>query len=87
MRILPKDPNTQPDRIVESVKSSVGEGTTIRGKNVEPIAFGLYALILDIVTPEEEGKVDAVENAVSAAPLVGQAELLGVSRMSSQLHG
>jgi translation elongation factor aEF-1 beta len=87
MRILPKDPKTQPDRIVESVKSSVGEGNTIRGKNVEPIAFGLYALILDIVTPEEEGKVDAVENAVSTAPLVGQAELLGVSRKSSQLHG
>jgi translation elongation factor EF-1beta len=52
---------------------------------VEPIAFGLSAIIVDIVAPEEEGVIDKVEQSVATVPLVGQSELMGVSRLSSRL--
>ena len=85
VKVLPADTSTDLQKIVESVGRTLPAKTEIRGQKVEPIAFGLSALILDVVSPEEEGVVDKVEAAVSKAPLVGQCELMGVSRMSSKL--
>ena len=85
LKLLPQDVATDHQRIVDSVAGVLPGEAKIRGQKVEPIAFGLSAIIIDVVAPEEEGVVDKVEDAVSRAPLVGQSELLGVSRMSSKL--
>jgi len=85
LKILPQDTTTEHQKIVDSAASSLPSVAKIRSHRVEPIAFGLSAIIVDIVAPEEEGVIEKVEAAVSAAPLVGQSELMGVSRMSSKL--
>jgi elongation factor 1-beta len=85
LKVLPQDASTEHQKIVDSVGSALPKQAKIRGQKVEPIAFGLSAVIIDIVAPEEDGMVDKVEQSVAAAPLVGQSELLGVSRMSSRL--
>jgi len=85
LKILPRDVSIENRKIVESVAAVLPPKAQIRGQKVEPIAFGLSAVIIDIVAPEEDGMVDRVEQLVSTAPLVGQSELLGVSRMSSRL--
>ena len=85
LRVLPQDTATEHQKIVDSVSSKLPQGVKVRSQKVEPIAFGLSALVIDIEAPEEDGVVDKVEEAVSTAPLVGQYELLGVSRMSSRL--
>jgi translation elongation factor EF-1beta len=72
-------------KIIDSVKSKLPPFAQMRGHRIEPIAFGLSAIIIDFVAPEEEGAIDKVEAAVSTAPLVGQIEMMGVSRMSSKL--
>lgn len=82
---MPSGPEVPSDKLLESVKGALGKEMTLKGSKEDPIAFGLYALIIDIVAPEEEGMVDKVEVAVSKAPLVTQSELMGVSRMSSRL--
>ena len=85
LKVLPQDTTTDHQKIVDSVASVLPKQARIRGHKVEPIAFGLSAVIIDVVVPEEEGVIDKVEQVVSTAPLVGQYELLGVSRMSSNL--
>lgn len=85
IKILPADTSTEHQRIIESVKGKLPGFAHVRGQKIEPIAFGLSAIILDIVAPEEEGVIDKVEESVSTAPLVGQSEMMGVSRMSSRL--
>jgi len=85
LKILPQDTTTEHQKIVDSAAGSLPSVAKIRSHRVEPIAFGLSAIIVDIVAPEEEGVIEKVEAAVSAAPLVGQSELMGVSRMSSKL--
>jgi len=85
LKLLPEDTSTESQKIVDSVKSVLPAGTQVKGQRVEPIAFGLSATIVDVVAPEEEGIVDKIEEVVSKAPLVGQYELIGVSRMSSRL--
>ncbi len=85
LKLLPEDTSTEHQKIVDSVSGLLPKPAQIRGQRIEPIAFGLSAVIVDIVAPEEEGVIDKIEEVVSKAPLVGQYELMGVSRMSSKL--
>jgi elongation factor 1-beta len=85
LKLLPQDTTTEHQKIVDSVAGVLPDQAKIRGQRIEPIAFGLSAIIIDIVAPEEEGVIEKIEAAVSSAPLVGQSELMGVSRMSSRL--
>ncbi len=85
VKLLPQDTTTEHQKIVDSAASVLPAGAQIRSHRIEPIAFGLSAIIVDIVVPEEEGAIDKVEQALSSAPLVGQTEFMGVSRMSSKL--
>ncbi len=85
VKVLPSDANVDIERVVDSVKKNLGSDGQLRSKSVEPIAFGISAAVLDIVAPEKEGSIDTVERLVSSAPLVGQYEMMGVSRMSSRL--
>src|SRR5271157_4455826 len=86
LKVLPADISTDHEKIVKSIADSLPAGSQVRSQRIEPIAFGLSAIILDVVAPEQEGIIDSVEQSVSTAPLVGQYELMGVSRMSSKLH-
>lgn len=85
LKLLPEDVSTDHQKIVDSVASLLPKSAQIRSQRVEPIAFGLSAIIVDVVAPEEEGVIDKIEEVVSKAPLVGQYELMGVSRMSGRL--
>jgi elongation factor 1-beta len=85
VKVMPSGPEVPSAELLDSVRGVLANGMVLKGSKEDPIAFGLYALIIDIVAPEEEGMVDKVEAAVARAPLVTQSELLGVSRMSSHL--
>jgi len=85
LKVLPTGPEVPPQKLLDSVKGSLKEGMVFKNSREEPIAFGLYSLIIDVVVPEVEGEIDKVEEAVASAPLVAQSELMGASRLSSQL--
>ena len=85
LKLLPEDTTTDHQKILDSVAKLLPGFAKVRGHKIEPIAFGLSAIIVDVVTPEEEGMVDKIEEVVSKAPLVSQYEVLGVSKLSSRL--
>jgi len=85
VKVLPTGPEVPSQTLLDSVRGNLQKEMALRSSREEPIAFGLYALILDIVTPDVEGMVDKVEGAISLAPNVAQYEVQGVSRMSSRL--
>jgi len=86
VKTMPSGPEVPSEKLLDSIKGVLGKDMVLKSSKVDPIAFGLYALIVDIVTPEVEGMPDKVEAAIATAPLVTQSELVGVSRMSSQLR-
>ena len=85
VKVMPSGPEVPVAQLHDSVKGALEKEMVLKASKEDPIAFGLYALIVDIIAPEEEGMVDKVEAAVAKAPLVTQSELIGVSRMSSHL--
>jgi elongation factor 1-beta len=87
MKILPEDTSTDLDKLLANVSGLLPKPAQVRGHKIEPIAFGLSAVIADIVAPEEEGMIDKIEEVVSKAPQVSQYEVIAVSRMSAKLPG
>ena len=85
LKVLPTGPEIPSKQLIESVSSRLEKDMFLRNSKEEPIAFGLYSLTMDIVVPEVEGMIDKVEQIVASAPLVAQSELMGASRLSSQL--
>ena len=87
MKILPEDTTVDLEKMLSDVSGLLPKPAQVRGHRIEPIAFGLSAVIADIVTPDEEGMVDKIEEIVSEAPHVSQYEVVAVSRMSAKLPG
>ena len=73
-----------PDRDINELKQKVGDALSKFGKiykdKVEPIAFGLNALIFSVVTPEKEGGTEPLENAVKEIEGISDVQVTDVTR-------
>ncbi|MDI9620117.1 MAG: elongation factor 1-beta [Candidatus Nezhaarchaeota archaeon] len=86
LRVLPVDVDVDVEGLKEKIKESLtalGKEFNIHSYKVEPIAFGLKALKLTVVMPEEtEGGTYIVEEAVKRVEGVGEVEVEFVTRLS-----
>jgi elongation factor 1-beta len=86
LKVLPADVDVDVEdlrRRVQTAVSKLGEGFALQSYKIEPIAFGLKALRLAIVMPEEvEGGTYSLEEAVRSVEGVGEIEVEVVSRIS-----
>jgi len=55
LRIMPKDVDTDLEKIKEKVNEIKSEKVEIKDVGIKPIAFGLKALMIAAVMPDEEG--------------------------------
>ncbi len=72
LRVMPKDLDVDLNAVLEKIKNIQIEGVEIRDSAIQPVAFGLKALVLVAVMPDAEGvgdkfveeiqKVDGVES-------------------------
>ncbi len=72
IRVMPNDVSVNMDELLERVKDIQIEGVEIRDSSIQPIAFGLKALVILAVMPDAEGigdkfveeiqKIDGVES-------------------------
>ncbi len=83
MRILPEDINIDLEELKEKIRNSLPEGYEIVRHDIEPIAFGLKALRLYIIMPEQtEGGTEPLERLVNGVEGVSQAEVEIVHRLT-----
>lgn len=84
-KVLPKEATTDLEEMARSIEQKLPQGATIRRVEKEPIAFGLFALILDIQAAEEEGTMEKLETTLRSSEHVGEIDVVGVSRLSTKL--
>ncbi|MEM4577140.1 MAG: elongation factor 1-beta [Candidatus Nezhaarchaeales archaeon] len=86
LRILPADVEVDVETLKDKIQSAIaklGEGFALQSYEVESIAFGLKALRVAIVMPEDvEGGTYILEEAVRNVDGVGEIEVEFVSRIS-----
>ncbi|WP_442786680.1 elongation factor 1-beta [Infirmifilum sp. NZ] len=83
VRILPEDAEIKPEDLYQRISQKLPEKYQIAQYQSEPIAFGLEALRMVILMPEDvEGGTEEIESILSGVPGVSQVDVLSVSRIS-----
>ena len=80
-KIFPSESTVDLDILKERIKTKLSETAAIQKFVKEPIAFGLSALIVNMVLPEKKGILDQTENKIQELEEVGQIQTLGVNRL------
>ncbi len=63
-RIMPEDTEVDLDALASAVESALSGLAEVKAKEIVPVAFGLKALTILVVVPDEGGASDRVEEAV-----------------------
>ncbi|MEM4499814.1 MAG: elongation factor 1-beta [Candidatus Woesearchaeota archaeon] len=85
LKILPSDPEIDLEEIYEKVlqvleKHQVNTDPSMIRKEIEPIAFGISALIVKFIYPEEKGLPDVIEEDVKSIEGVDEASFIDIRR-------
>lgn len=81
MRILPPDVETSMEKIIESVEKIVDEYGKLHSHEIQPIAFGLSALEVNILLVDSEGGMDEMEAKINDLDNVGEVEVVDLNRL------
>ncbi len=80
IKIFPTETTVDLGDLRKEVEKALPPETTVARFDEEPIAFGLVALVARIVMPEEEGRMDKVEEALKSVENVGEIQVVNVWR-------
>lgn len=82
IRILPAEAESNLENVVESIEKSLPTGMEMKSSSMEPIAFGLKAILGDFLLDDAEGQMDKLEESIKSIEGVGQIEVTNISRQS-----
>jgi elongation factor 1-beta len=81
MKIMPQSPEVDLDSLKERLEDALPEGAEVRGSDTDDVAFGLVALLLSVVVPDDAGGTDAVEEAFAGVDGVESVSVEEVGRL------
>jgi elongation factor 1-beta len=81
LKVMPQSPDIDLEDLEESLVAALPEGAEINGSDTEDVAFGLVALIVAVVVPDDEGGTDAVEEAFAEVEGVESVSVENVGRV------
>ena len=83
VKVLPEDINVNLDELVSKIKEKLPEKYELKDYRKEPIAFGLQALLISVIMPENvEGGTEELEKIIAGVSGVGEVSVEYVSRIS-----
>ena len=74
LKILPTDADLDVESLKEKVVGSIKPICEINKVEIQEIGFGLKAIKVQVIVPDEEGKIDKVEQTISSVEGVGQVD-------------
>jgi elongation factor 1-beta len=80
-KIFPSESTVDLEVLKEKITKELADVASIKRFAEEPIAFGLKALKVNMVLPEEEGIANETEKRMAAIEGVGQIQTLGLTRL------
>ncbi|MBU7010718.1 MAG: elongation factor 1-beta [Theionarchaea archaeon] len=81
LRVLPESPEVNLEALEQSIKELIPSNMELHKIEQEPIAFGLVALnVIVLTTDDEKGDVTPLEESIQNLDLVSQVEVTDVRR-------
>lgn len=81
MKILPDSPERNLDELGKIIEKALIKFGKIYKKSVQPIAFGINAMIFSVIMEEKAGGTDPIENEVRKIKGLGDVEVTDVTRI------
>jgi elongation factor 1-beta len=81
VKIFPKTIETNLENLKDEIRKALSSDVTVDSFNEEPIAFGLVALIANILMEDSTGNIDRVESSLNDLDDVSQIEVTRVMRI------
>lgn len=85
IRIMPAEAESNLESVLQSIKRSLPAGMEMRSHAMEPIAFGLKAIVGDFLLDDAEGQMDKLEESIKKVDGVGEIEVTNISRQSVKM--
>ena len=85
IRILPAEAESDLKNVIESLSKTMPQGMEMKSSSLEPIAFGLKAIVGDFLLDDAEGQMDKLEEAIKRVEGVGEIEVTNISRQSVRM--
>jgi elongation factor 1-beta len=85
VKILPSDAETNLDEVSKLLSETIPSGIELNAVSKQPVAFGLYSLLIDFILDDSEGQMDKLEDFLGRTDGVGQFEVVTMSRRSVQI--
>lgn len=81
MKIMPSSPEVDLAKLTKEIDKIITDyGGKLHKHEIQPIAFGLKALLLILTVDEAKGSTDALEEKISHIKGVESVQVTGVSR-------
>ncbi|MGC8515962.1 MAG: elongation factor 1-beta [Thermoplasmata archaeon] len=74
LKILPSDSDVNVTAMMAAVKEALNGICELNKIEEQEVAFGLKAIRLEVIVPDEEGKIGAVESRLQSVDGVGQVD-------------
>jgi len=68
-------------KMEHDVKAKIGGFCKVEQTDIKPIAFGLKALMMNVVVSDEEGMMDKLEAEIGAVPGVQNAKVSAMTKI------
>lgn len=81
IKLMPESPEVDLEKMKEEIKASIPENAELHKIEEEPIAFGLVALIVQIIVEDEEGGTEQAEENLAKIEGVSNIEVTDVRRL------
>jgi elongation factor 1-beta len=74
LKVLPEDSDVDMSDLENKIRTTLKEVCEVNSAEIQEVAFGLKAIRLQVIVPDEEGKIDLVESLISKIDKVGQVD-------------
>ncbi|MFB6228050.1 MAG: elongation factor 1-beta [Halobacteriales archaeon] len=81
LKVMPENADTDLEELEESLVTALPEGAELNGSDTQDVAFGLVALVVAVVVPDDEGGTEAVEEAFADTDGVESVSVENVGRV------
>ncbi|MET1124697.1 MAG: elongation factor 1-beta [Archaeoglobaceae archaeon] len=75
LKVMPEDVNVNLEEVIERIKDIQIEGVEVRDWKIQPVAFGLKALLVLAVMPDEANVSDVFVDEIKKIEGVGSVEI------------
>lgn len=80
IKLMLDSPDTDVDKVTKSCEKAISKFGKVGQTEVEPVAFGINALIFVVVADEARGGTEPLEEALSQVAGISSVEVLDVRR-------